>query len=84
MALGDSAAQGVGVDDPADGYVSLVGRHLAEITGRNVRIVNLSVSGATVKTLLTDHRMPPATGSGPRSSVLDHVAAPLRPADSRR
>ncbi|HEX5532982.1 MAG TPA: SGNH/GDSL hydrolase family protein [Actinomycetales bacterium] len=68
LALGDSAAQGVGVDDPADGYVSVVARHLAELTGRTVRIVNLSVSGATVETLrdqqiplMRDHGTPDLT-----------------------
>lgn len=47
-ALGDSAGVGVGVDDPAQGYVGVIANRLAEMTGETIRLVNLSVSGAMV------------------------------------
>ncbi|MFC7455753.1 SGNH/GDSL hydrolase family protein [Brachybacterium sp. GCM10030267] len=54
LALGDSAAVGVGVDDPQQGYVGVVARRLAEATGRSVRTVNLAVSGARARDVLDD------------------------------
>lgn len=46
VALGDSAAQGVGASSPGRSYVGLIANHLRERTGGTVRVVNLSVSGA--------------------------------------
>lgn len=54
VALGDSAAQGIGAGHPGDGYVGLLARDLAAFTGRTVRVVNLSVAGATVETAVRD------------------------------
>ncbi|QVQ51543.1 SGNH/GDSL hydrolase family protein [Spiractinospora alimapuensis] len=54
LALGDSAAVGVGVGDPRRGYVGVLADRLAKDTGRTVRTVNLAVSGATAATLLRD------------------------------
>jgi lysophospholipase L1-like esterase len=50
VALGDSAAQGIGASVPRNSYVGLIADHVREVTGRTVRVVNLSVSGATVAT----------------------------------
>jgi lysophospholipase L1-like esterase len=50
VALGDSAAQGIGASIPHNSYVGLIANHVREVTGRTVRVVNLSVSGATVAT----------------------------------
>lgn len=47
VALGDSAAQGVGAATVDDGYVPVLARRLAKETGREIRVVNFSVSGAT-------------------------------------
>ncbi|WP_425310725.1 SGNH/GDSL hydrolase family protein [Ammonicoccus fulvus] len=57
VALGDSAGVGVGVDDPALGYVGLVAKRLAETTRKTVGIVNLSVSGAKARDVL-DSQVP--------------------------
>ena len=54
VSLGDSSAQGVGVDDPADGYVSILAERLATQQNRPVAVRNLSVSGATLATLIDD------------------------------
>ncbi len=48
VALGDSLAQGVGASDPAHGYVSLLAKRIADKTGKSVKVINLSVSGATI------------------------------------
>jgi lysophospholipase L1-like esterase len=48
IALGDSAAQGIGASKPENGYVGLLASELNAKTNRPVHIVNLSVSGATV------------------------------------
>jgi len=54
VALGDSAAQGVGASRPDRGYVGLLAERLACTTGRPVQVVNLSRSGATVDDLLRE------------------------------
>ncbi len=48
VVLGDSAAQGIGAGKPELGYVGLLATRIEEKTGRSVRIVNLSVSGAKI------------------------------------
>jgi acyl-CoA thioesterase-1 len=48
VALGDSVAQGIGASRPDRGYVGLTADAIARATGRPVRVINLSVTGATV------------------------------------
>ena len=57
VALGDSAAQGIGASRPERGYVGLLAERIREQTGRPVRVVNLSSSGATIRDLL-DMQLP--------------------------
>jgi len=47
LAIGDSAAQGVGATAPHRGYVGLLARRIRHRSRMSVRVVNLSVSGAT-------------------------------------
>lgn len=54
VAIGDSAAQGIGATSPNRGYVGLLAEHMRRTTGRTVRVVNLSVSGATVALAVRD------------------------------
>lgn len=54
VALGDSAAQGVGASSPEFGYVPVVADAISEITGSEVALYNLSVSGAKATDVLTD------------------------------
>jgi acyl-CoA thioesterase-1 len=49
VAIGDSAAQGIGASRPAHGYVGFLARHLRERTGGPVRVVNLGISGARLR-----------------------------------
>lgn len=52
VALGDSAAQGLGASKPELGYVGLLAKQIAQATGKRVRIVNLSVSGAQIEDVI--------------------------------
>ncbi len=52
VALGDSAAQGLGASHPLKGYVGLVASHIEQQTGKPVHIINLSVSGARVEDII--------------------------------
>jgi acyl-CoA thioesterase I len=47
LAIGDSAAQGVGATVPSRGYVGLLARRIKHRSRSTVRVVNLSISGAT-------------------------------------
>ncbi len=52
VAVGDSAAQGIGASRPGRSYVGLIAAHLRETTGRSIRVVNLSISGARLREAL--------------------------------
>ena len=54
VALGDSAAQGVGASRPDRGYVGLLAERLGCTTGQPVQVINLSSSGATIEDLLRE------------------------------
>ncbi len=54
LALGDSAAQGIGASSPMRGYVGIIAKRLEQKTGKTVRIVNLSVTGATMSDYLSE------------------------------
>lgn len=54
VAIGDSAAQGIGASRPDRSYVGLLAEHAREATGRSIRVVNLSVSGATTELAVRD------------------------------
>jgi acyl-CoA thioesterase I len=49
VALGDSAAQGIGASSPDKGYVGVIAARIADKTKRPVHVINLSVSGAKVR-----------------------------------
>jgi acyl-CoA thioesterase I len=51
VALGDSLSQGIGSSSPETSFVSVLADDLAARTGSTVRVVNLSVSGATTAEL---------------------------------
>ena len=54
VAIGDSAAQGIGASEPNRGYVGILADHIRQSTKRTVRVINLSVSGATVELAVRD------------------------------
>ncbi|MHA7985332.1 SGNH/GDSL hydrolase family protein [Rathayibacter sp. CAU 1779] len=57
VALGDSAAQGIGASRPEFGYVGILAERIAQRSGCSVRTVNLAVSGATVSQAV-DYQVP--------------------------
>ncbi|CAN5568080.1 hypothetical protein BH10ACT7_BH10ACT7_11900 [soil metagenome] len=48
VAVGDSAAQGIGASTPSRGYVGLVASAIEGMTGTTPRVANLASSGATL------------------------------------
>lgn len=52
VALGDSAAQGIGASAPLKGYVGLIAEELQKDRKEKVKIINLSKSGAKVNDVL--------------------------------
>lgn len=54
VALGDSAAQGLGASSAQKGYVGLIAERLAQKSGKSVKIINVSKSGAKVSDVLQD------------------------------
>ncbi|VEI14131.1 SGNH/GDSL hydrolase family protein [Trueperella bialowiezensis] len=52
VALGDSAAQGLGATEIEEGYVPRVAQALAQGSGREVALLNLSLSGGMVQSVL--------------------------------
>lgn len=63
LALGDSAAQGIGASSPMRGYVGLLAGRLEEATGKKVRVINLSTTGAKIDDVLRDQI--------PKAKVID-------------
>jgi lysophospholipase L1-like esterase len=61
VALGDSAALGIGASRPDHGYVGLLAEDIARATGRRVRVRNLAIDGATLAVCIKDelHRLAP-------------------------
>ena len=54
VVLGDSTAAGIGVDDPADAYPTLLARRLAAATDRRVELAALGIAGARVEDLAAE------------------------------
>jgi len=54
LALGDSAAQGIGATSPSRGYVGLIEDRLNKETGETVRVINLSKTGAKMDDYLKE------------------------------
>lgn len=52
VALGDSVAQGLGASQPANGYVGQIATIIGNQTGKRVRIINLSRTGAKVQDVI--------------------------------
>ncbi|MGI9822963.1 SGNH/GDSL hydrolase family protein [Agromyces sp. Marseille-Q5079] len=54
VAIGDSAAQGIGASRPGHSYVGFIAQSLAAASARPVRTVNLGISGATLRIAIDD------------------------------
>jgi acyl-CoA thioesterase I len=69
VALGDSAAQGIGASSPDRGYVGLLAERLRDSTGGPVEVVNLSASGARIGDVL-ERQLPALAALGREPDVL--------------
>jgi acyl-CoA thioesterase-1 len=54
LALGDSAAQGIGASRPGRGYVGLIADQIRMQTSRPVQVINISKSGAKLSDVIRD------------------------------
>lgn len=81
VALGDSAAQGVGTSDLDASYVGLLAARLQRETGRSVRVVNLSRYGARVHDVVTQ-QLPHLAGLTPDLLTLTVGANDLQNFDA--
>ncbi len=54
LALGDSAAQGIGASSPMRGYVGILAKRIEKKTGKTVKIQNISKTGANMEDYLRD------------------------------
>lgn len=70
VALGDSVANGIGASRPQNGYVGLVARRIHDRTGRGVRVINVSVTGATTADVVRE-QLPKIQGVRPDLVTLD-------------
>ena len=86
VALGDSAAQGIGASTVDRGYVALIAEQLERSSGRPVQVVNLSRSGAKVRDVVT-HQLPALARLRPDLVTVDVGGNDMRgydPAGFRR
>jgi lysophospholipase L1-like esterase len=67
VVLGDSTAAGIGVDDPADAYASLLARRLSAELHRRVELTVLGVPGARVRDVARDQ--------APRANDVTHLTS---------
>lgn len=63
VALGDSSTQGIGADSIEQGYVPQLAALIEQHLGRPVAVVNLSISGGTIETVLVN-QVPLLAGLG--------------------
>ena len=83
VALGDSAAQGIGASRPERGYVGLLAERMRERSGRSVQVVNLSISGATIRDLI-DKQIPQLRKLRPDVVTVDIGGNDVRSYDPAR
>ncbi|MEJ3405815.1 SGNH/GDSL hydrolase family protein [Rathayibacter sp. YIM 133350] len=57
VAIGDSAAQGIGASRPAHSYVGFIARRIRSRISKPLRVTNLGISGATVR-IAIDSELP--------------------------
>lgn len=69
VALGDSLAAAVGVDEPADGYVSRFHRQISARDGTDYGLANFGVAGETSGTLLHGGQLERALAYGEHHDV---------------
>jgi lysophospholipase L1-like esterase len=76
VALGDSTSQGIGADDPLDGWVPRMVARLREHTGEPWRVINLSITGAQLSDIaeIQVPRMHELDDAGHTPRLVTHLA----------
>jgi acyl-CoA thioesterase-1 len=82
VAIGDSAAQGVGASQPRNGYIGLIAGSIERKTGRKVQVVNLSVTGAKLDDALK-HQIPKIANYKPNLVTAEIGANDMGSFDSK-
>lgn len=83
LALGDSAAQGLGASKPQNGYVGLLSQRVAKSTGKTVRTINLSKNGAKIRDVL-DTQLPQTTNLKPNLVTIEIGANDIATFDAKK
>ena len=83
LALGDSAAQGIGATSPMRGYVGVIAKRLEQKTGKKVRIINLSETGATLADYL-ETQAPKVAGIEPDYVTIEIGANDIKTFDESK
>lgn len=87
LVLGDSAARGYGLADPADAFPQQLARRLAAGTGRRVHVTCLATDGHRTADVLT-HQVPRVRGTDADAIVVsvgvNDAVAGTRPGEVRR
>ncbi|HWR85264.1 MAG TPA: SGNH/GDSL hydrolase family protein [Rhodoglobus sp.] len=83
VAIGDSAAQGIGASRPDRGYVGFLRRFIGEVTGKPVRVANLGISGARIR-LAIDDELPRLAKLSPDVLTVSIGANDIAAFDPRR
>jgi len=82
VAMGDSAAQGIGASSPQKSYVSLLAQSIKKKTGKEVQIINISQSGATIDDVIKN-QLPVLDKLNPDVITLDIGGNDLREYDKK-
>jgi acyl-CoA thioesterase I len=83
VAMGDSAAQGIGASRPGRSYVGLIARQLRTMSGQSVRVVNLSQAGARLREAL-ESQVPQLNGLHPDVITVSVGANDIAQFDPKR
>lgn len=83
VAIGDSAAQGIGASQPDRGYVGYLLRYIQSSTGRAVRVANLGISGARLR-MAIDEELPRLAKLNPDIVTVSIGANDIAAFDDRR
>ncbi len=80
LALGDSAAQGIGASSPDKGYVGAIASRIEAETGKSVRVVNVSKTGARIDDVI-ERQIPETVNLNPDIVTIEIGANNIRDYD---
>jgi acyl-CoA thioesterase I len=83
VAMGDSAAQGIGASQPTNGYVGRLAERIAAAQGKTVRVVNISETGAKLKDIINS-QLPEMVKYQPAIVTLDIGGNDIKQFDAKK